>query len=121
MNEALVLPTRDGIAEVRTITNNFSAEYGRGQSAVAIITKSGTNQYHGTLLYQLRNEDLNANTFAITRSAIARTPFKVDYFGGTVGGPIIKNKPFFFAATRASLTTRRQTGSPPCQPLSKEG
>lgn len=97
MNEALVLPNRDGIEEVRTITNNFSAEYGRGQGAISIVTKSGTNQYHGSLLYQIRNEDLNANTFASNTLGIARTPFKVDYFGGTFGGPVIKNKLFFFA------------------------
>jgi len=96
MNEALVMPNRDGIQEVRTITSTFSAEYGRGQGAVAITTKSGTNQFHGTLFDQLRNEDLNANTFSNDTLGIAKPPFKVDYFGGTVGGPIIKNKLFFF-------------------------
>jgi trimeric autotransporter adhesin len=96
MNEALVLPNRDGIEEVRTITNNFTAEYGRGQGAVAVITKSGTNSYHGSAFYQLRNEDLNANTFGNNALGIVRPPFKVDYFGGTIGGPIIKNKVFFF-------------------------
>ena len=97
MNEALVLPNRDGIEEVRTITNNFSAEYGRGQGAVAVTTKGGTNSYHGSVFDQLRNEDLNANTFSNNTLGIARSPFKVDYFGGTIGGPILKNKLFFFA------------------------
>ncbi len=96
MNEALVLPNRDGIEEVRTITNNFSAEYGRGQGAVAVTTKSGTNSYHGSLFDQLRNEDLNANTFNNNTLGIVRAPFKVDYYGGTIGGPILKNKLFFF-------------------------
>src|SRR5260370_19213062 len=96
MNEALVLPNRDGIEEVRTITNNFSAEYGRGQGAVAVTTKSGTNSYHGSLFDQLRNEDLNANTFNNNTLGIVRAPFKVDYFGGTIGGAILKNKLFFF-------------------------
>jgi hypothetical protein len=96
MNEALVLPNRDGIEEVRTISNNFSAEYGRGQGAVAVTTKSGTNSLHGSLFDQLRNEDLNANTFSNDTLGIAKAPFKVDYFGGTLGGPILKNKVFFF-------------------------
>ena len=96
MNEALVLPNRDGIEEVRTITNTFSAEYGRGQGAVAVTTKSGTNSYHGSVFDQLRNEDLNANTFSNNALGITRAPFKVNYYGGTVGGPILKNKLFFF-------------------------
>jgi hypothetical protein len=96
MNEALVLPNRDGIQEVRTITNNFSAEYGRGQGAIAVTTKSGTNRFHGTVFDQIRNEDLNANTFSNNTLGIKRAPFKVDYYGGTIGGPIRRDRLFFF-------------------------
>src|SRR6266853_2893168 len=61
-NEAAIVPNTEGLQEVRVINNNFSAEYGRGQSVIAISTKSGTNQYHGEATYLLRNEALNANT-----------------------------------------------------------
>ena len=97
MNEALILPNKDGIEEVKAITNDFSAEYGRGNGAVAIITKSGTNRIHGSLFDDIRNEALNANTFANNVLHLPKTPFKVNYFGGTIGGPIKKDKLFYFA------------------------
>ena len=62
-NEATVLPNPEGIQEVRLQANNYSAEYGRGQSVVQIITKSGANQLHSSAFYRLRNDALNANTF----------------------------------------------------------
>src|SRR5262249_26556793 len=95
-NEAVVLPNSDGIEEVRALTNNYSAESGRGQGQIAITTKSGTNQYHGSVFGRLRNEALNANTLSNNTLGIARPPFKVGYFGGTLGGPIKKDKLFFF-------------------------
>src|SRR5581483_5847069 len=60
-NEAAVLPNSSGIQEVQTIVNNYSAEYGRGQGVVNIITKGGTNRYHGSVYDYIRNEALNAN------------------------------------------------------------
>ena len=96
-NEAVVLPNSDGIDEVRVMTNNYSAENGRGQGQISITTKSGTNQFHGSAFGRLRNEALNANTLSNNTLGIARPPFKVGYFGGTLGGPILKNKLFFFA------------------------
>jgi trimeric autotransporter adhesin len=94
-NEAAVIPNTEGLQEVRVISNNFSAEYGRGQGVISMSTKSGTNEFHGQGSYMLRNEALNANRNENKANGNRRTPFKVNEFGGTVSGPIIKNKLFF--------------------------
>jgi hypothetical protein len=97
-NEAAILPNTEGLQEVRVISNNFTADYGHGQSVIAFSTKSGTNQYHGQADYMLRNEALNANTNSNKANGLARSAFKVNQFGGAVSGPIIKNKLFFFTS-----------------------
>ncbi|MCI0623696.1 MAG: TonB-dependent receptor, partial [Acidobacteria bacterium] len=97
-NEAAVLPNPEGIQEVRTIINNFSAEYGRAQGVISIRTKSGTNEYHGSVFYRSRNEAFNANSFGANARGIPRDPFKVHSYGGAVGGPIQKDKAFFFVS-----------------------
>jgi hypothetical protein len=93
-NEATVLPNPEGIQEVRLQANNYSAEYGRGQSVVQIITKSGTNQLHASAFYRLRNDALNANTFYRNMlgesNPLSRRPaFKSNLYGGTAGGPLL--------------------------------
>lgn len=104
-NEVAVTPNADGIQEVRTNTNNFSAEYGRGQSVVALTTKSGTNEFHGSVFWRHRNDAFNANTFSNNARGIARPGFKVHTYGGTIGGPVRlpkiyngKDKLFFFTS-----------------------
>jgi hypothetical protein len=97
-NEAAVMPNSEGLQEVRVQTNNYSADYGRGSGVIQYTTKSGTNQYHGSLIYKLRNEALNANGFANNENNVSRGAYKVDYYGGSFGGPIIKDKLFFFAS-----------------------
>jgi hypothetical protein len=94
-NEASVIPNTEGLAEVRVVSNTFSAEYGRGQGAISMNTKSGTNRYRGSLTYTNRNEALNANRYTDNLNAVKRAPFKVNEFGGSIGGPIIRNKLFF--------------------------
>src|SRR6185295_14074263 len=91
--------------EVTVIENNFSAQYGHGQGILSMSTKSGTNQYHGEASYQLRNEALMANTRANKANysaqnpyGVARPPFKVNEMGGAVGGPLIKDRLFFFTS-----------------------
>jgi len=110
-NEATVLPNRDGIQEVRTSINNATAEYGRGQGVIAMTTKSGGNQFHGTSFYQNRNEAFNANSFANNANNISRQAFKAHQYGATIGGPIIipklfngRNKAFFSFPTKAFST-----------------
>ena len=83
----------DAIAEVRIERNAYSAEYGRNSGAqVNVITKSGSNDFHGSLFEFFRNDKLDARNFF----AASRPKNRYNNFGGTVGGPIIKNKLFFF-------------------------
>ncbi len=104
-HETVVMPNRDAIQEVRTSTNTFSADLGHGQGLISMITKSGTNQFHGSLNYRLRNEALNANGRYNNEYGIARSKYRLNEYGGTIGGPVIipklfngKDKLFFFAS-----------------------
>ena len=97
-NEASVVPNTEGLQEVRVISNNFSAEYGRGQSVISMSTKSGTNTFHGSGGYMLRHQGLDANTFSNNAQGIPKRDFRVDDAGGSVGGPVLRNKLFFFSS-----------------------
>ncbi|MFZ0798382.1 MAG: TonB-dependent receptor [Terriglobales bacterium] len=90
----VVQPAVDAIAEFKVETNSYSAEFGRGNGAIMnAVIKSGTNQIHGDLWEFLRNEKLDAiNAFDID----GQQPYKQNQFGFTLGGPIVKNKMFFF-------------------------
>lgn len=92
-----VTPSIDAVAEFRVVTNNNSAEYGyRMGAAVIVETRSGTNGFHGSAYEFLRNDKLDgANFFAVGQP---KPPYRQNQFGGTVGGPIIKNRTFFFAS-----------------------
>jgi hypothetical protein len=88
-----IIPNLDSIAEFRIITNNFDAEYGNYSGGqINAITKSGTNQFHGDAFEFLRNADLDARGFYDPE----RGKFNQNQFGGTFGGPIKKDKLFFF-------------------------
>ena len=90
---AAIVPNLDSIAEFRILTSNSDAEYG-GHSGgqINVVTKSGTNQWHGDAFEFLRNTNLDArNYFSPTRGT-----FDQNQFGGTLGGPIRSNKAFFF-------------------------
>ncbi len=97
-NEASVLPNTDSLSEVRVVSSNYTAEFGRGMGVVKMATKSGNNQWHGSAYDRLRNEAFNANSFSNNAQGIARAPFRQNDFGGTVGGPIIKDKLFIFTS-----------------------
>lgn len=106
-NEVAVMPNTEGVQEVKTTINNMSAEYGRSQGTVLITTKSGTNQFHGSGQFRLRNEALNANRFEnnANQPFVPRLPFKQQGYSATIGGPVIipklyngKDKTFFFAS-----------------------
>jgi hypothetical protein len=97
-NEASVVPNTEGLQEVRVISNNFSAEYGRGQAIIAMSTKSGTNQFRGLGTYFLRHQALDANTFANNAQDLDKPEFRVDDVGATFGGPILHDKLFFFSS-----------------------
>ena len=87
----------DTVREFRVLTNGYSAEYGRASGGVfTAITRSGTNQLHGPLFEFLRNDALDAAKWEDNKFGRQKPPFKRNQFGGTVGGPIVKNKTFFF-------------------------
>jgi Carboxypeptidase regulatory-like domain len=89
-----IIPNLDSIAEFRILSNNFDAEYGEYSGGqINVITKSGTNAFHGDVFEFLRNTDLDArNYFSSDRGT-----FIQNQFGGTLGGPVVRNKVFFFA------------------------
>lgn len=93
-------PNPDAVEEFRVETSAFGAQYGQfSAGVVSVITKSGTNQWHGGLFEFNRNTDFNANTWAPahnTAGAIIVSPYHRNQFGGGVGGPIKRNKAFFF-------------------------
>ena len=87
----------ESVAEFRIDTATYSAEYGRsGGGVVNIVTKSGTNEYHGVGYEFLRNDHLNANSWQNNRNRVVRGQFQRNEFGAAVGGPIVKNRTFFF-------------------------
>ncbi len=92
-------PSIDAISEVQVITNQFSAEYGRASGGrVNIRTRAGGNKFRGRAFYFFRDDSLNANTWNNNRRGIARPPFTNHDPGFTFGGPVVKNKLFFFTA-----------------------
>src|SRR5260370_41013185 len=89
------VPNPDALQEFSLETSSYGADKGRNSGAyVSAVTKSGTNQLHGTLFESLRNEKLNARDFF----AATVPPFKRNQFGGTVGGPIHHDHTFFFGS-----------------------
>jgi hypothetical protein len=88
-----IIPDLDSIAEFRVLTNNFDAEYGNYSGGIVnVVTRSGSNQFHGSAFEFLRNTDLDARNFFSPQRGF----YRQNQFGGTVGGPIKKNKVFFF-------------------------
>src|ERR1700688_3281827 len=112
----LAAPAPDTIQEFKVQTQLYSAEFGRaGGASVNLITKSGTNQLHGNLYEFFRNEGLNANDFFLkTTQAQNGIPnqapvLKQNQFGGTLGGPIRKDKDFFFVSYQGTRQANRAT------------
>jgi hypothetical protein len=99
-NKGLIIirPAIDAIQEVRVDTNNTTAETGRaGGATINVITRAGTNSFHGTLYEFLRNDMLDANDYFAKQKNVPRYKYRQNQFGGSFGGPIRKDKTFFFA------------------------
>ena len=93
----LVFPSVDSIQEFRVERNSFSAEFGQAQGAVVnLITKGGSNEFHGSLFEFYRNDSLNANSFFLNRAGQPKAALDYNNYGGNFSGPIIKNRVFFF-------------------------
>jgi hypothetical protein len=102
-NYGNTVPNPDSIQEFRVVSNNYSAESGRSVGAIVnVVTKSGTNEVHGSAFEFLRNDSMNADNFFLG----APDKLKQHQFGGTVGGPVVKDKTFFFASYQGFRRTR---------------
>jgi hypothetical protein len=98
-NSNLLDPNPDAIAEFRLLSSNYTAEYGRnGGGVISEVIKSGSNQLHGSAFEFFRNRVLDANDFFNIPQGIPRLDLKRNQYGGTFGGPIRKDKVFFFVA-----------------------
>lgn len=114
---AAIVPNLDAIAEFRILTSNFDAESGEFSGGqIEVVTKSGTNEFHGDVFEFLRNTDLDArNYFSPTRGA-----FDQNQYGATFGGPIRKDKIFFFADYQGTQSTQGiDTGEIPVPSLAE--
>ena len=101
-----ITPPLDSIDSFKVETSNPTAEYGAFGGAIVNLTiKTGTNAFHGSAFDYLRNDDLNARDFF----AASKSPYKSNQFGGSIGGPIIKNKLFFFADYQQIIQHQGQT------------
>jgi hypothetical protein len=117
-NAQVVNPNPDAVAEFRVLESTYSAEYGRNAGGiVSIVSKSGTNQLHGTAYDYVRNTDFDANDFFLNQQGQPRAVLKRNQYGGTFGGPIViphivdgRNKLFFFFSYQGQKQTQGQLG-----------
>src|ERR1700730_9983823 len=117
VNSPAIQPTPDSIAEFRVLSNTFDAEYGRNSGAVInVVTKSGTNSWHGSVYEFLRNQSLNAKGYLDLR----RADDKQNQFGGTFGGPIKKDRTFFFASYEGRRVVHGISSDPVIVPTAAE-
>ncbi|MBL8114441.1 MAG: TonB-dependent receptor [Acidobacteria bacterium] len=90
--------SQDAVAEFQVNSNAYSAEYGRaGGAVINVVTKSGTNDFHGSGFYFYRDKSLNANDYINVINGRVKSPYHFDQFGASLGGPILQDRLFFFA------------------------
>ena len=113
-NGVVLNPNPDAVAEFRILTSNYTAEYGRsGAGVISVVTKSGTNQFHGSAFEFARNTDFDANSYFNIQDGLPRNDLKRHQFGGTFGGPLTiphlfegKDRFFFFVAYQGQRQTQ---------------
>jgi hypothetical protein len=109
----------DGIKEFQVVAGTFQAEYGLAMgSQMVAVSKSGTNQFHGDVFEYLRNDKFDANTFFNNQSGAPKAPLRKNQFGGAFGGPIKKDKTFFYAVYEGIRETQ---GVPISNPVPSAG
>jgi hypothetical protein len=105
-----VTPPPDALQEFAIQTRTYSTEFGTSAGEVVnVSTKSGTNQFHGDVWDYLQNSALNANTWFNNYGKVKKGHFSQNQFGGTIGGPVIRNRTFFFFSYEALLSSTAQT------------
>ncbi len=116
ITQATYIPSPEAVEEFKVEQSNFSAEYGfSGASVVNMITRSGSNKFHGSVYDFVRDQITDANNWFLDQSGIPIAPLRRNNYGLTVGGPIIKNKTFFFVdydAFRQTTQGVAQAGVP---------
>ena len=109
-NGAGIIPNLDSIQEFRVLTDTFDAEYGRFSGGIInVVTKAGTNSFHGTVFEFLRNDDLDSRNY-FNPPGVKGT-LKRNQFGGAGGGPVLKNRAFFFSDYQGTRQTAGVTGN----------
>src|SRR5438128_6452759 len=109
-NGVVLNPNPDMIEEFRILTSTYNAEYGRNAGGiVSVVTKSGTNSFHGTAYDYVRNDALNANAFFNNANGLPKDILKRNQFGGTIGGPIVKDKLFFYSGWQSQRLSQLRT------------
>ena len=102
-NRVAYQPIPDALAEISVETNNYAADVGNvGGAVISSVIKSGANQFHGNAFEFYRNSDFDANTWENNRSGAAKQERKQHIYGGTLGGPVVRNKVFFFGDYQGS-------------------
>ena len=111
-NGVVYNPNPDSIQEFKVLTSNFTAEYGRSSGGIVTeVTKSGTNAFHGSAYDFIRNTAFDANNFFSNLNGDPRQALHRNQFGGTVGGPIKKDRLFFFLAYQKELLSEAAVGN----------
>lgn len=125
-NGVVYNPNPDAVAEFRILESNYTAEYGRsGGGIISVVTKSGTNEFHGSVYDFVRNDAFNANSFFNNKNGIPKEILKRNQFGFTIGGPVYfprfgeggdvfyngKDKLFFFVSYQGQRQVQTQTTS----------
>lgn len=116
----VIQPSVDAIEEFKVQTNSFGADIGRGGAVVNVVIKSGTNQFHGNLFEFLRNSAFDAKNY-FDSPTLPIPPYKQNQFGGTFGGPIIRNHTFFFVDYQGTRIRQSQTDISTVPVLSERG
>ena len=119
-NSVVFNPNPDTIAEFHILESNYSAEYGRnGGGVISVVTKSGTNQWHGSAFEFVRNDAFNANNYFNIESGLPRNVLKRNQYGATFGGPISlpklvngKDRFFFFVGYQGQRLSQQETTNP---------
>lgn len=110
----------EAIEEFKATGSAFSAEYGRATGGVLnVVTRSGTNDFHGTLFEFFRNDALDANSYFSNRSGLSKPPLRWNQFGGNFGGPVKRDRVFFFGNYEGAIVRRNEqvTGNVPTPAL----
>ena len=111
-SNGIITPSPEAIQEFKVQTSLYDAQSGRsGGANISVITKTGSADFHGSLFEFFRNEHLNANSFFFNSTGTPRAELRQNQFGGTLGGPVIKNRTFFFLSYQGTRQINGLAGS----------